>query len=166
MILWRREVSTGRTLNRTIMRSFGRWRYRIHVICCISYLKYEIISLIIGTEEWRWNDTVFFWLQAKYKTSKHVKSDPKLTLFVGRLNPSTSEEKLREVSSCSTQTYGNVLSKQHYCKVAEQLFNQLSCPSTETTAPGGATSEGWNVWIRRTQVLLGSWGLAWAATTL
>lgn len=45
-------------------------------------------------------------MEAKYKTSKHVKSDPKLTLFVGRLNPSTSEEKLREFFT----TYGEVRS--------------------------------------------------------
>ncbi|CAN8004245.1 unnamed protein product [Ixodes hexagonus] len=57
-------------------------------------------------------------LEATYKPSKYIKTDPKLTLFVGRLNPATSEERLREFFT----HYGEVRS----CRLVRDVITGFS----------------------------------------
>ncbi|KAM7286494.1 U11/U12 small nuclear ribonucleoprotein 35 kDa protein-like [Ixodes scapularis] len=57
-------------------------------------------------------------LEATYKPSKYIKTDPKLTLFVGRLNPTTSEERLREFFA----HYGEVRS----CRLVRDIITGFS----------------------------------------
>uniref|UniRef100_A0A131Z1N9 U11/U12 small nuclear ribonucleoprotein 35 kDa protein n=1 Tax=Rhipicephalus appendiculatus TaxID=34631 RepID=A0A131Z1N9_RHIAP len=45
-------------------------------------------------------------MEATYKTSKHVKTDPRLTIFVARLSPTTTEDTIKEFFS----HYGDVKS--------------------------------------------------------
>lgn len=57
-------------------------------------------------------------MEATYKTNKHVESDPKLTLFVARLSPATTEDKLRQFFS----QFGELKS----CRLVRDIITGLS----------------------------------------
>lgn len=73
---------------------------------------------IDGTDDRPHDRAVMRALQSKYRPNKQVKGDPKATIFVARLNPTTTEDSLKEVFS----KYGKI----RHCRLVKDLVTGRS----------------------------------------